>query len=133
MVPAEQGEVVYQRFGQVTFAAVVGDARGAVTFRELPAVRTEDDAEMDETRLGRAERPVEQGLAGGIGEVFLAPDHMRNPHLQIVDDNGEVVRRGAVGLTDHEVLYASERHLPPQLIDEATATPGRAEVERAPP
>src|SRR5215217_2533552 len=132
MVPAEQGEVVYQRFGHVTFAAVVGDAGGAVTFRELLAVRTEDDAKMDETRLGRVERPVEQGLAGGIGEVFLAPDHVRYPHLKIVHDDGEVVRRGAVGFLDHEVLDAAKRHLPPQLICEAPATIGWAEVEPAP-
>src|SRR5919112_218360 len=65
--------------------------------------------------------------------MFFAPDHVRDPHLQIVDDDGEVVRRGAVGLPDHEVLHAPERHLPPQLIDEATATPGRAEVEPSPP
>src|SRR5919112_1196366 len=65
--------------------------------------------------------------------MFFAPDHVRDPHLQIVDDDGEVVRRGAVGLPDHEVLHAPERHHPPQLIDEATATLGRAEVERSPP
>src|SRR5215211_2551583 len=58
---------------------------------------------------------------------------MCNPQLQIVDDDGEVVRRSAVGLEDHEVLDAAEGHLPPQLIYEATATNGRAEVERAPP
>src|SRR5215213_1731114 len=65
--------------------------------------------------------------------MLFAPDHVRDPQLQIVDDDGEVVRRGVVGLPDHEVLYASERHLPPQLVDEATATLGRAEVECAPP
>src|SRR3712207_8273098 len=65
--------------------------------------------------------------------MFFAPDHVRDPQLQIVDDGGEVVRRGAVGLPDHEVLHTSERHLPPQLVDEAAATLGRAEVERAPP
>src|SRR5215211_5133105 len=65
--------------------------------------------------------------------MFFAPDHVRDPQLQIVDDGGEVVRRGAVGLPDHEVLYTSERHLTPQLVDEAAATLGRAEVERAPP
>src|SRR5215210_207499 len=58
---------------------------------------------------------------------------MRNPQLQVVDDHGEVVRRGAVGLSDHEVLHAAERHPSPQLINEATATHWRAEVERAPP
>src|SRR5215216_3193492 len=133
MVPAEQGEVVHQCFRDVSIPAVVSDARGAVAFGELLAIRPEDDPEVDKPGLGRAERPVEQGLAGGIGEMFLAPDHMRYPQLQIVDDHGEVVRRRAVGLEDHEVLYAAERHLSPQLIDEATATHGRAEVERAPP
>src|SRR5215211_7975954 len=58
---------------------------------------------------------------------------MRNPKLQIVDDHGEVVRRCAVGLFDHEVLDAAERHLPPQPIHKATTTRRRAEVKRAPP
>src|SRR5215210_6093793 len=133
MVPAEQGEVVHQRFRDVSFPAVVSDARGAVAFGELLAVRPEDDPEVDKPGLGRAERRVEQGLTGGIGEMFLAPDHMRYPQLQIVDDDGEVVRRRAVGLDDHEVLYAAERHFSPQLIDEATTTPWRTEVESAPP
>src|ERR687898_579989 len=132
MVPAEQGEVVHQCFRDVSIPAVVSDARGAVAFGELLAVRPEDDPEVDKPGLGRVERPVEQGLAGGIGEVFFAPDHMRYPQLQIVDDHGEVVRRRAVGLSDHEVLYAAERHLSPQLIHEATPTLWRAEVERAP-
>src|ERR671911_618392 len=133
MVPAEQGEVVHQCFRDVSIPVVVSDARGAVAFGELLAVRPEDDPEVDKPGLGRAERPVEQGLAGCIGEMFLAPDHMRYPQLQIVDDHGEVVRRRAVGLEDHEVLYAAERHLSPQLIDEAPATPWRTEVESAPP
>src|SRR5215203_1268328 len=133
MVPAEQGEVVHQCFRDVSIPAVVSDARGAVAFGELLAVRPEDDPEVDKRGLGRAERPVEQGLAGGIGEMFLAPDHMRYPQLQIVDDYGEVVRRRAVGLEDHELLYAAERHLSPQLIDEAAATHRRTEVESAPP
>src|SRR5829696_5279942 len=64
--------------------------------------------------------------------MLFAPDHVRDPQIQIVDDDGEVVRRGVVGLPDHEVLHASERHLPPQLIDEATATRGRTEVDGAP-
>src|ERR687898_3184295 len=132
MVPAEQGEVVHQRFRDVSIPGVVSNARCAVAFRELLAVRPEDDPEVDKPGLGRVERPVEQGLAGGVGGMFLAPDHMRYPPLQIVDDHGEVVRRRAVGLEDHEVLYAAERHLSPQLIHEATPTLWRAEVERAP-
>src|SRR5215204_4672231 len=58
---------------------------------------------------------------------------MSDPQLQIVDDDGEVVRRGAVGLKDHEVLDAAEGYLPSQLIHEATAAHRWAEVERAPP
>jgi hypothetical protein len=59
MVPAEEGEVIDQRFWQVSLCAVVGDARGAVTFGELLAVGTEDDAEVDEPGFRRAESPLE--------------------------------------------------------------------------
>ena len=132
MVPAEQREVVHQRLWQITSLAVVGDARGAVALAELLAVGSEDHAEVDKLGLLDAQSLVEQALAGRVREVFFAPDHVRYLHVRVVDDNGEVVRRGAVGLQDHEVLDTAKRYLPPQPVHEATATPRRTEVQRAP-
>ena len=98
MVPAEQREVVHQRLRQIPFPTVLGDASGTVTLAQLLAVRPQDHAEMDEPGLIGVQGLVEQALAGRVGEVLLAPDHMRYPHLRVVDHDGEVVRRGAVGL-----------------------------------
>jgi hypothetical protein len=64
--------------------------------------------------------------------VLLAPDDVGYAHVQVVHDGGEVVRRGAVGLDDHEVLYLAEADLAAQPVTEAPGAFRRPEVERPP-
>ncbi len=132
MGPAEQRQVVHERFGQVAVATILGDAGGAVALGELLAVGTQDQAEVDELGLLPAERPVQERLAGGVREVLLAPDDVGDAHLEVVDDGGEVVRRGAVGLDEHEVPDLAEGDLAPQCVPEGPAPLRRPEVERPP-
>src|SRR5829696_4424472 len=132
MVPAEQGKVVHKRLRQIPFPTVAGDARGTVALAQLLAVWPEDHTEVDELGFISAQGLVELALTGRVREVFFAPDHVRDSHVRVVDHDGEVVRRGAVGLHDHEVPPPPERYLPPQPLLEATATLRRAEVQRSP-
>ena len=45
-----------------------------------------------------------QELARRAGHVLAAADHVRDAHVVVVDDDGEVVDRRAVGPRDHEVV-----------------------------
>jgi hypothetical protein len=47
---------------------------------------------------------VDLHLAGGIGEVIDAADHVRDAHVVIVDDDGMVVDRRAVAADDDHVV-----------------------------
>ena len=58
---------------------------------------------MREGRRREAERLVEQHLPRRVRDVILAADHMRHLHQRIVDDDGEVVGRHAVGADDHRI------------------------------
>ena len=58
---------------------------------------------MGEPRHVVAERPEQQDVLGRVREVVLAADHVGDLHRRVVDDDREVVQRGAVGADDDEV------------------------------
>ena len=51
----------------------------------------------------KAERLVQQHLSRRVRDVILPADHMRNLHQRIVDHDGEVVGRPAVGSDEHRI------------------------------
>jgi hypothetical protein len=59
---------------------------------------------MGHLRNRPAERDVDLSLAGGIGEVVDAADHVGHAHVVVVDDDGEIVGRRTVGAQDDEVV-----------------------------
>ena len=54
-------------------------------------------------RLG-AERAQDVDLARRVVDVVVAADHVRDAHVDVVDDDAEVVGRRAVRAGDHEVV-----------------------------
>ncbi len=102
--PAEARKVVDQRVGQVAHVAVRHHRRGAVALAEPRAIDAEDERDVCERRHRVAERPVEQDLLRRVGQVVLAADDVRDPHVGVVDDGAEIVRRRAVGAHDDEVV-----------------------------
>ena len=54
-------------------------------------------------RHGTAERLEQKLLAGGVGQVVVAADDVRDAHVPVVDDGGEVVAGDAVGADDDGV------------------------------
>jgi hypothetical protein len=51
------------------------------------------------------EPPIEQQVLGRRGDPLLAADDVGDPHEVVVDDDGEVVGREAVGLEDDLVVW----------------------------
>ena len=67
-------------------------------------VGTEDQRHVAEGGQAGAERLVEQDLSRRVGEVIVAADHVRDPHLDVVDHDAEVVGRRAVGAEQDQVV-----------------------------
>ena len=79
-----------------------------------------------------AERLVEQDLPRRVGDVVVAADDVRDPHVDVVDDDAEVVDRRAVGARDDEVVelgVAEDDAALHQIVDDGLAVDGRPEPE----
>ncbi len=101
--PAEEGQVVHERLGDEALLPVVVDRGLALSLAHLGPVRIEDERQVGEGRQLVTEGPEQEDVLRGVREVVLAADHLGDPHLGVVDDDREVVERGAVGADDDEV------------------------------
>src|SRR5215210_5652327 len=64
--------------------------------------------------------------------MFLAPNNVAHAHRRVVDNCGEVVGWGAVGLAHDEILHVGEADLTSQRVPEGTTPRGRPKVQRRP-
>ena len=91
--PAEARQIVDDGVGQEAEVAIRRDGHGAVALAEPRFVGAEDQRHVAERGKAVAERLIEQDLARRVGEVIVAADDVRDPHLGVVDDDAEVVGR----------------------------------------
>ncbi len=102
--PAEAREIVDHRLGQKAVVRVLHDADRAVALGELGAVGAEHRRQVRvDGRLG-AERADDVDLPRRVVDVVVAADHVRDAHVDVVDDDAEVVGRRAVAARDDEVV-----------------------------
>ena len=93
VAPAEQGEVVAHRLGEVAAVAQLLHRRGAVALGELLAVGAVQQRQVGvDGRLG-AERLLDQHVLGRVGVVVGAADDVGDAGVEVVDDHREVVDR----------------------------------------
>jgi hypothetical protein len=102
--PAEQRQEVHHRLGEIALALVLGHRRGAVPLAQAFLVGTEDQRHMRERGRRRAEGLVQQDLLRRVRDVIVAANHVRDRHVHVVADDGELVGRLAVRSQDDEVL-----------------------------
>ena len=68
-----------------------------------------------------------------VRQMLLGADDMRDLHVVIVDDDGEVVRRQTIGADEDEVAerFALPRHLAAdQIVDGDVAVVGNMKTDR---
>ena len=131
-MPAEQRQEVHDRLGQVAGLAQLLHAGRAVALREALAIGAEEQRQVGEGRHRPAERLVHEHLARRRAEQVLAADHVRDPHVGVVDRVGEVVGRDAVGAQDHVIaeLRVLEAHRAAhEILDDARALVGNAQAD----
>ena len=75
----------------------------------------------------RAQRAQDVDLARRVVDVIVAADHVRDAHVEVVDDHAEVVGRRAVRARDHEIVELGVRYLDAPLD---RVIPGDGAVER---
>ena len=101
--PAEEGEEVSHRLGQVALLAVGRHGRLALALADLGAVGVEDERNVTEARLPVAQGTDERDVLRGVRQVVLAADHVGDLHGLVVDHHHEVIQGYAIGADDHEV------------------------------
>ncbi len=104
MAPAQAGEVVPQRLGQVAHLPVGLDAQRAVALGQLGPVRSVDQRDVAHLRHEPAHGVIDDDLAGSVGQVVIAADDVGDTHVVVIDDHGEHVGRRAIGAEDDEVI-----------------------------
>ncbi len=102
--PAETREVVDETGRQEAEVAIRGDGHRPVALAEPRLVGAENQRHVAERGQVVAERLIEQDLARGVREMIVAADDVRDAHLRVVDDDTEVVGRGAVGAQNDEIV-----------------------------
>ena len=89
--------------GQIAQRPEIADGGGPVSLGELAAVGSQDQGMMPVAWRRLAQGREKHQLAGGVGDVVLAPDDVGDLHAGVVDHHGEVVGEAAVGALDDEV------------------------------
>ncbi len=101
--PAQEGQEVDHRLGEVSLGAVFGNGGLALALAHLRAIRVEDERDVPEGRQRVAEGLHERDVLRRVREVVLAADHVADRHRVIVDDHHEVVDRDPVRPHDDEI------------------------------
>ena len=111
--PAEEREEVEERLGDDAHLAVLLGRGRAGALREPLLVAAEDQRQMRERRHRGAERAEEQHVLRRVREMVVAARDVRDGHVDVVDGDGEVIGRIAVGAEQDEVVdqLALELHV----------------------
>ena len=103
--PSQKSQEVHHRVGQIAARSVFLDARGAMALGELLAVGAQNHGEVRERRSLKAQCLINQNLTRRVGQVVVATNHMRDVHVRIVADHGEVIGRRAIGAHQNHVVH----------------------------
>jgi len=82
----------------------------------------------------RAQGFEHEQLLGGVGEVVLPAHDLRDPRVEIVDRDREVVEHRAVGARDHGIVemdVLERRVAPDQVVHHRRAFVGHVQPHRA--
>ena len=78
-----------------------------VALAHLAVVHVDNQRHVRVTGSAKAERFLESNVAWRVVQVLLRTHHMRHAHGFVVDHNGKVIDREAVGLANDKVVHLS--------------------------
>jgi hypothetical protein len=101
--PAEQAEVVADRFRRVTALDKVGHARAAIPLAEFFSFVIQDQGNVSVGGRFGSKRVVQLDVFRRIRKVIFAADDVGDLHLQIIDHIHKVKNPRAIGSADRHV------------------------------
>ena len=104
MRPAQAREIVEDCAGQVAVVAVLHDAPRTMPLGEFLAFRRQDRRQVRIDRHCSIECADHVDLPRRIVDVIVAADHVGDAHVEIVDDDAEIVSGGAVRAGDDQIV-----------------------------
>src|SRR5262249_10543665 len=113
--------------------AVIAQRNAPSALREARAVRREDERSVRVAGRPTAEELGEEDLTRRRAEQVRAAHHLADPHREVVDDDGELIRVDAVAAIQDEVADAPVDVLPDRTlepIDELDAALRHREAQR---
>ena len=132
VAPPETQQPVHQRIGKNAHIAIGIDPQRTVPLGQPGPVGAVDQGNMSIDRGLPAEGAKELGLAKGVAEMIVASDRMGDPHVMIVDDDGQHVGRRFIAPQQHHVVELAVRHPDGTLhgiLDDGLAFAGRLEAD----
>ena len=102
--PAEQGEKVEQRVRQVPLSLVLEDRGRTVPLTEALLVGPHDEGHVREPGRRDTEGLEEQHVLRCVRDVIIPANHMRDLHVDVVDDHREMVGGVPIRAQNHERL-----------------------------
>ncbi len=130
--PRRRRERADDGLGRDAARAQLRERRRPRALREALAAGREHERHVRERRRRRAERGIERELARRRRQQIVAAHDARDLHRRVVDDDGELVRRRAVGASKHEVVDAlrARGHFAVQEVDERQPRASSVEADR---
>ncbi len=102
--PWLQPSLTAQRLRQIAERAVGIHPQRAMTLGKLRAVGPVDQRNVRHAGKVPSQRLVDLLLARGVDQVIVAPDHMGDAHVVVVDHHREHIGRIAVAAQQHEIV-----------------------------
>ena len=104
MAPAQAGQVIQERLGQVAVFFVLHDRHRTVPLGELFAIGPVNHGQVGVIRDLCPQGFQNVDLAGRVVDVIIAANDMADVHVPVVDHHTEVVGRGAIPAGNDEVV-----------------------------
>ena len=110
---AQREQVANQRRRLHPVAPQLAQADAAGALRQRPAIGIRQQRQMGEAHAARMPAECRQDiqLDRRVGHMILAPDHIGDPGLEVIDDGGEGIEEAAIGTDQDRVRQARQLHL----------------------
>src|SRR5918999_3830804 len=102
--PRQADQVVYDSFGKIAHIAVSRHRSSAVTLAQARLVRPKNERHVSERGRLPAQSLIKLDLPWRVREVVVAANGVSDGHIDVVDDDTEVIGWSTVGTGDDEIV-----------------------------
>ena len=102
--PSQQTEIVEHRFGEDSLGTVLVDVLVTKSLGDFFPIRPKNHRQMPKARLLPPQGMINMNLLESVGDMVIAPNDVRDSHVVIVNDHGQVISCPAVGAGDNQIF-----------------------------